>query len=206
MNERLKEVRKAEGLTQREFGRRLGVQDTAISKLESGERNLTDQMILSVCREFNINEDWLRTGEGGKDAMYSTTIDSKFEAIMQENKLDNISKNILRAFFDLPPKKREYASDFIYALSRAVLGADVDSVFTDIAYIIDNSNASGSIKASLKTDVRLAFTKRFPHIGEDNVDINELEGIPSERDKGLTEEEEVALVHKRHADAKKGTA
>lgn len=62
--ERIKELRKALNLTLEKFGERLGVGKTAISKLEKGERNLTDQMCKSICREFNVNEAWLRDGEG----------------------------------------------------------------------------------------------------------------------------------------------
>ena len=62
--ERIKELRKALDLTLEKFGERLGVGKTAISKLEKGERNLTDQMCKSICREFNVNETWLRDGEG----------------------------------------------------------------------------------------------------------------------------------------------
>ena len=58
MNERLKAARKALRMTQREFGGRVGVQDTAISKIEHGENSLTDQMVLSICREFGINTDF----------------------------------------------------------------------------------------------------------------------------------------------------
>lgn len=64
MNKRLRDIRSSLGLTLKEFGKRLGVSDAAISRLEKGERNLTDQMILSICREYNISEKWLRTGEG----------------------------------------------------------------------------------------------------------------------------------------------
>lgn len=64
MNERIRELRKKLNLTMEKFGIRLGVGKTAISKLENGERNLTDQMLKSICREFNVNETWLRTGEG----------------------------------------------------------------------------------------------------------------------------------------------
>lgn len=64
MNERLKELRKTQGLTMEKFGEKLGVGKTAISKLENGERNLTDQMIKSICREFNVSEEWLRNGTG----------------------------------------------------------------------------------------------------------------------------------------------
>ena len=63
-NERVKEVRLAKRLTLEEFGTALGVQKSAISKIERGENNLTDQMRRSICREFMVNEDWLRTGDG----------------------------------------------------------------------------------------------------------------------------------------------
>lgn len=64
MNERVKELRKALGLTLDKFGARLGVGKTAISKIEKGENNLTDQMFLSICREYNANPGWLETGNG----------------------------------------------------------------------------------------------------------------------------------------------
>ena len=63
-NDRIKEARKSLGLTQDKFGERLGVGRSAISNIEAGSRGVTDQIRLSVCREFNVNEDWLRTGEG----------------------------------------------------------------------------------------------------------------------------------------------
>lgn len=62
--QRVRELRKRLGLTLEKFGKPLGVGKTAISKIENGERGLTDQMILAICREFNVDENWLRTGEG----------------------------------------------------------------------------------------------------------------------------------------------
>jgi transcriptional regulator with XRE-family HTH domain len=62
--ERVKEIRKYLNLTLEKFGEKLGVGKTAISKIEKNERSLTDQMAKSICREFNVNEHWLRTGEG----------------------------------------------------------------------------------------------------------------------------------------------
>ena len=64
MNERIRQLRKSLGLTLEEFGAKVGVGKTAISNIENGNRNLTDQMFLSICREWNVNEEWLRTGEG----------------------------------------------------------------------------------------------------------------------------------------------
>ena len=62
--ERLRELRKSLNLTLEKFGKSLGVGKTAISKIENDERNLTDQMILSICREYNVSEEWLRSGTG----------------------------------------------------------------------------------------------------------------------------------------------
>lgn len=70
MNERFKEVRKTLGLTQSEFGKSLGISNTAISKIEKGENNVSESNIISICREFGVNEEWLRTGVGGEDNMF----------------------------------------------------------------------------------------------------------------------------------------
>lgn len=64
MNNRVRKVRKELGLTLEKFGKRLGVSNPAISKIENGQNNVSEQMIKSICREFNVNESWLRTGEG----------------------------------------------------------------------------------------------------------------------------------------------
>ncbi|RDY30162.1 helix-turn-helix domain-containing protein [Lachnotalea glycerini] len=67
MNQRLKELREYLGLSMDKFGSRIGVTRSAISKMESGASKMSEQSILSICREFNVNEDWLRTGAGGPD-------------------------------------------------------------------------------------------------------------------------------------------
>ena len=64
MKERLKELRIALGISQAELGERIGVSRAAISRLESGSNNFTNQMVTSICREFGVNEEWLRTGNG----------------------------------------------------------------------------------------------------------------------------------------------
>lgn len=64
MNERLKSLRKFLNLSQEEFGARLGVTGTGISRIEKGTRNFTEQMIKAVCREFNVDYMWLTSGEG----------------------------------------------------------------------------------------------------------------------------------------------
>lgn len=64
MKDRIKQIRKQASLTQVEFGERIGVKGNTITNYENGLRNPTDAVILSICREFNVNETWLRTGKG----------------------------------------------------------------------------------------------------------------------------------------------
>lgn len=64
MKDRIKELRKNLGMTLETFGEKVGVGKSTISRIENGTNGLTEQMILSICREFNVNEEWLRTGTG----------------------------------------------------------------------------------------------------------------------------------------------
>lgn len=64
MNERIKELRSVLGLSAEKFGSRIGVTRSAISKMELGVSGVSEQSILSICREFGVNEEWLRTGNG----------------------------------------------------------------------------------------------------------------------------------------------
>lgn len=64
MNERIRLLRKHLGLTADAFGEAIGIVRSAVSNIESGRRQPTNQLITSICREFNVNETWLRTGEG----------------------------------------------------------------------------------------------------------------------------------------------
>lgn len=64
MKERIKVVRKALGLSQTDFGSKIGVKQGTVAAYESGARIPLDSVIVSICREFNVSERWLRTGEG----------------------------------------------------------------------------------------------------------------------------------------------
>lgn len=64
MGEHIKELRKALGLTQQEFSDKLGIARNNIAGYETGKRSPSDAAISLICREFNVNETWLRTGEG----------------------------------------------------------------------------------------------------------------------------------------------
>ena len=113
--ERIKELRKALNLTLEKFGERLGVGKTAISKLEKGERNLTDQMCKSICREFNVNEAWLRDGEG---EMFQIPDDEDAALISEmleytDRRFYQAVLNIVRTYSQLSPESQSALDVFV---------------------------------------------------------------------------------------------
>ena len=110
-NERVKAIRKELHMTMDAFGARLGVGKTAISKIENGERNLTDQMAKAICREFNVSEEWLRTGEGD---MFQQTADDYIMQKCREHGFTDREERLLRLlvnlFLKMTPDQREYLS------------------------------------------------------------------------------------------------
>ena len=64
MKERLKKLRKHLGITQQEFADKIGVKRNSYANYETGRNTPIDAIIVSICREFDVNEEWLRTGEG----------------------------------------------------------------------------------------------------------------------------------------------
>lgn len=102
MNERIRELRKALNLNQTEFGERIGIKQGSIAGYESGARTPIDSVILSMCREFNVNEEWLRTGEG--DMFIPMTRDEQIEDFMGEvlrDEPNNFKKRLISALAKL---------------------------------------------------------------------------------------------------------
>ena len=64
MNERIRELRKSLGLTLEKFGEPIGVKKSTLSSMENGASGVTTQMIKSICREYNVNEEWILNGTG----------------------------------------------------------------------------------------------------------------------------------------------
>lgn len=64
MNERVKKLRKAVGLTQEEFATKIQLGGSTVSKIEKGDIALTDRNINAICDAFSVSEEWLRTGKG----------------------------------------------------------------------------------------------------------------------------------------------
>lgn len=120
MNERIKELRKHLNLTLEEFGKKVGVTKAAIGRIEKGERSVTDQMFLSICREFNVNEEWLRTGEG---EMFTLQEDEEAAYVSElledtENPLYDLIKAIMKTYTQTGEKEKAIIKAFAKDLHK----------------------------------------------------------------------------------------
>ena len=102
MNTRIKELRTALHLTLEGFGDRIVVTRAAVSKWENGDRGIADSMVVSICREFGVNERWLRTGEG---EMFEQTRETVLDRLAAEYSLDKEQVSVIENFLDLSPQE-----------------------------------------------------------------------------------------------------
>lgn len=110
MKERLKQIREQAGVSQTELARRVGVTRSTVSKLESGDINFTEQMIKSICREFNVNYFWLTKGEG---EMFDALPESLVDELAQQYDLDDIDKRIVLGYLRLSQYERNTIKKYI---------------------------------------------------------------------------------------------
>lgn len=110
MNERIKQIRRELGLTQQEFAERIGLKQNSIALIESGKRNISDQAVLSICREYGINEEWLRTGWGEKRTSDSN---SELEALTEKYNLSAADVILIEKYIGLKPGVREAVLKFM---------------------------------------------------------------------------------------------
>ena len=113
MKDRIREIRKNNKMNQAEFGARLGVKGNTIGNYELGLRNPSDAVIFSICSEFNINEEWLRTGKGD---MYIIPIEEDAEIISKliekDNPIYDLVKDIVRKYKKLDLKSKKVLEGF----------------------------------------------------------------------------------------------
>ena len=101
MNTRIKELRKYLNLTQKEFGNIIGLR-SSISEIENGTAPITERTIISICSKFNVNEKWLRFGNGD---MF----------IIEDKKFNE--------FFEIYNKLNSPLQDFLIQTAKSLLNA-----------------------------------------------------------------------------------
>lgn len=118
MKDRIRLLRNKLGLNQTDFGKRIGIKQGSVAGYESGARTPLDAVITSICREFDVNEEWLRTGAGGEDNMFTKlSEDDRFS--LNLGKLSTTEnefiKNGINLLAETDPEKLKVLEEFMKA-------------------------------------------------------------------------------------------
>lgn len=112
-NDRVRKLRKELHISQDEMGKRLGITRGAVCKIEIGDRNLTEQMVLSICREFRVNYFWLTEGKG---EMFTGTPESVVDEIAEDFNLDDIDRKIIEKYLELDADQRKVLKNYLKSI------------------------------------------------------------------------------------------
>lgn len=140
MKERLKELRKSLGMTQDKFASRIGLSRNFITQIEIGSKFPSDRTISDICREFNVNEHWLRTGEGSPTKELSPT--EEVEALVrkvidysnqdEKNPFYDMIIDMMKTYHDLDPESQLVIQNYFNDLRLAIRSKESDTVESEI--------------------------------------------------------------------------
>ncbi|WP_298590091.1 helix-turn-helix domain-containing protein [uncultured Selenomonas sp.] len=118
INQRIKTIRKQLGLNQTEFGEKIGLAQTGVSWIEKDGNTVIEQNIRLICETFGINEAWLRTGEGEREAVSAAS--DPFLPLRQKHQLSFIEEQVLRIYFKLDETAREAVCQYVQSVAEAI--------------------------------------------------------------------------------------
>lgn len=114
--ERIKQLRKLLGLTQTQFGAKIALKQAVIGQIENNQRTATPRTIRDICREFNVNEEWLSTGEGEMFRSLEENAMAAIDRIMfGENEL---AKSVFKAFASLSEEEWQTVGKLIDQIQK----------------------------------------------------------------------------------------
>lgn len=119
MKERIKKIRKELDLTQQKLADKLGVKRNTIAMYEMGKTTPSDQTLKSISREFNVNEEWLRTGTG---EMFKASPTEVLDALAEEYGLTHGDYVLIEKFVNLKAEKRAAVVDYVLQAAAAMQG------------------------------------------------------------------------------------
>ena len=117
IGKRLKSIREKLEFSQEKFGNKIGLSNSGVSKIESGSTNLSKQVTVALVREFNVNENWLLTGDG---EMFVENDNSLLMQLSHEFNLTDLDFKLVETFLSLNPTQRAALSEFAIKFSKNI--------------------------------------------------------------------------------------
>ncbi len=121
LGNRIKKIRIISGLTQAQFAERIGSVQNVIARYENDRRKPSASVLALICREFGVNEAWLKTGEG---EMTISNSEDVLRQLAQEYHLSRKACTIVEKFVKLPPDAQNIIIDFCTDLAESLSSKD----------------------------------------------------------------------------------
>lgn len=119
IGERIKTIREELNITQATFSDKLGTARNTIANYEIGRREPMESTIKAICREFHVNYDWLKDGEG---EMFESLPESMVDELAQEFDLDELDRNIILGYLRLSTSDRAAVKRYVLGLAEQICG------------------------------------------------------------------------------------
>ena len=111
---RVKEIRNTLGLTQDQFGSMIGLKKNSLSQIENGKNSLTQQNIVAICKTWNVDEEWLRTGQGEMFIELNRSDEiTRLVNEMLNDKSTDLKQRLVSAILQLSPEQIQTGVDWM---------------------------------------------------------------------------------------------
>ena len=141
-NERVKAVRQALGLSQQEFGSRIGIKISAMSYLESGKSRLTESNAILICKEFNVSREWLLNGTG---EMFLPESSGAVDALAAQYDLTPLERDMVENYCKLSKAQRQAFWDVM----QKIVGSSAQSGSAGLSAWFRGSGCRGRLRKEL---------------------------------------------------------
>lgn len=119
MHERIRKLRRILDLTQEKFAERIGIKRNTVATYESGRNEPVDSVVALICREFHVNEEWLRNGIG---EMFTQDSEDEMQALTEKYSLSAADRILIEKFVSLKADTRnailEFMTDVVASLQE----------------------------------------------------------------------------------------
>ena len=153
MKDRIRKIRRESDLTQQEFADRLKIGRNNIAGYETGKRSPSDAVISLICREFNVNESWLRTGEG---EMFAPAPNTEMELLAKKYHLNDDMCLLVERIVSLKPELQTAVLDFIMDTATILMNRRAAASVAPAQQEIDIDAAVADYRRQLELEARQA--------------------------------------------------
>jgi transcriptional regulator with XRE-family HTH domain len=150
INERIKELRTALELNQRDFSQKAKIGHSTLAMFETGQRVPKEIHISQICQTFSVNEEWLKNGSG---EMFKQDMKTILSQLSFEYHLDELDRRIIEKYLQLGELQRKAIKDYIKSLTAIISTTDIEEHETSTASIGKKSEAEIATDVDIEKEV-----------------------------------------------------